>query len=802
MAKLFLPNYVFLDNNGDPVAGGGVFFSASGGNTAKAIYTDTDLSVAATNVDPDDSLPGGQPLDSNGVFTQGDLYGSGNYRVTVRDSAGAIVTGWPKDDHRPIEIYTFNVKDYGVVGDNSTDDLAAIQAIENTLSALAIPTELHFPQATYAITDSILKKSNVHWTGPGKIRRSDNASPTGSQWALVFANEINDWSITGLSFETITQSVIDSTGLLRKGNIAAAGGWNSCIDAYKAIDWEVKDCFFTKFSQGIKTLGSGYFNIENNRMTSGNPSYTLANVLAGTAETWGVGSTGGVAVLFDEVGKTIVPLGPFTIHNNKISALGLNIGISVGLNSAGSVDGTVTNNQVEGCHTGIQLYQINITEDGTADTYNAGVIINNNRVRITWEQGIYVRGTIGVICNNNYIERAAQLDSGSDASYGGIVFRVNPFSGGASFTSAASVSDDHANQICNNKVVDTGRQGVIVPTCAIMIRQSNCKVKDNDIVNSAEEFTTPAFPAILVSLGAKINNFVVENNSVFGPFTEGVQVTDIARSANYNSDWGSIKNNRIELTSGTIGIEVNWYSFHVDIDDNYIRGATTGISLTYAPYSKIRWNKIFDATTGIVLSQGCLASDQPYLMSDEAETKLVRRGGTCDVYGNSYHSCTNAYGVTSTNGDDGTFVGRAAIYADETIDGKVTYPLEYAGGTPATSSNARSWHLHDQTKNTSVAGSVTPGKVCTTAGTYGSATTTTGDAVNSSPIITNVADFDGYGVGIYLNPSARFTAPVLIIDIDPTANTITVDQNASGATTGITLTIQAPVFKAIAALSA
>lgn len=101
MAKLFLPNYQFTDGVGNPVAGGGVFFSTTGGNTAKGIYTDTALSVAATNVTPTTAKPGGQPLDAQGRFSQGDLYGSGDYRVTVRDAAGAIITGWPKDDYTP-----------------------------------------------------------------------------------------------------------------------------------------------------------------------------------------------------------------------------------------------------------------------------------------------------------------------------------------------------------------------------------------------------------------------------------------------------------------------------------------------------------------------------------------------------------------------------------------------------------------------------------------------------------------------------------------------------------------------------
>ena len=94
MAKLFPPGYQFLDLNGQPVNGGGVVFYQNGTTTIKGVFTDTALSVAATNSGT--STPKGAPLDSAGRFTQGDLYGSGAYTVVLEDSSGSQI--WSRDD--------------------------------------------------------------------------------------------------------------------------------------------------------------------------------------------------------------------------------------------------------------------------------------------------------------------------------------------------------------------------------------------------------------------------------------------------------------------------------------------------------------------------------------------------------------------------------------------------------------------------------------------------------------------------------------------------------------------------------
>jgi hypothetical protein len=81
MALMYPAGFTFLDSNGNPVASGSVAFYSTGTQTLKAIYTDKDLTIAATN--PFD-------LDASGRFSQ-NLYGSGDYSVECFNSADVSV---------------------------------------------------------------------------------------------------------------------------------------------------------------------------------------------------------------------------------------------------------------------------------------------------------------------------------------------------------------------------------------------------------------------------------------------------------------------------------------------------------------------------------------------------------------------------------------------------------------------------------------------------------------------------------------------------------------------------------------
>ncbi|MGA0927105.1 MAG: hypothetical protein ACO3RW_07900 [Burkholderiaceae bacterium] len=87
MAFRFLDQYpVYLSASGEPLAGGSLTFYETGTTTPKTVYTSKSLGTPASNP---------HTLTSQGRPTT-DIWGSGSYRVVLKDSAGATV--WTRDD--------------------------------------------------------------------------------------------------------------------------------------------------------------------------------------------------------------------------------------------------------------------------------------------------------------------------------------------------------------------------------------------------------------------------------------------------------------------------------------------------------------------------------------------------------------------------------------------------------------------------------------------------------------------------------------------------------------------------------
>jgi hypothetical protein len=86
MALLFPAAYQFLDSNGNPVASGTITCYDTGTANLRAIYSDIDMQVVASNP---------YSLDASGRLGV-NIYGSGRYSVVLKDSGGATI--WSRDD--------------------------------------------------------------------------------------------------------------------------------------------------------------------------------------------------------------------------------------------------------------------------------------------------------------------------------------------------------------------------------------------------------------------------------------------------------------------------------------------------------------------------------------------------------------------------------------------------------------------------------------------------------------------------------------------------------------------------------
>jgi len=112
--------------------------------------------------------------------------------------------------------------------------------------------------------------------------------------------------------------------------------------------------------------------------------------------------------------------------------------------------------------------------------------------------------------------------------------------------------------------------------------------------------------------------------------------------------------------------------------------------------------------------------------------------------------------------------------------------------------NLGGWGKGSVVYNTGATAGSSPGWVCTTSGTFGSATDNTGDTDGSTAVITGMADTSDFFVGDFVNVSAGFatTGPYEIRAT--TATSITLAVVSSSAQSNITVDNSDPVFTPLA----
>lgn len=128
-----------------------VYVPAEGGITVTHMGGDT-LSYGTTSAVSDGTLTTGQ---KKGLVAGNFFRSSGLTKITVEGDMPGIAEG---------ELL-FSVKDYGALGDGSTDDTAAIQA---TLDAAPDGGTVYLPVGTYAISGELSVPTKVDLLGAGK----------------------------------------------------------------------------------------------------------------------------------------------------------------------------------------------------------------------------------------------------------------------------------------------------------------------------------------------------------------------------------------------------------------------------------------------------------------------------------------------------------------------------------------------------------------------------------------------------------------------------------------------------------
>jgi hypothetical protein len=222
MSGLIIPNakQQYLDGNGNPLAGGFVYYYIPSTTTFKNTYQNAALTI----------------LNSNPIILDGAgeciAYGSGSYRQIVTDVNGNLIWdqptyAFPNDALNVIYTPPFtngvaetvsaklsqnvSVKDFGATGDGTTDDTAAIQAAINAFkpadgSTPTIGNFIYFPKGIYLVSSTISTYSGITLYGIGKASTlKQKTGLTGSLFNLASVDGSGQYrygGIENLNFET------------------------------------------------------------------------------------------------------------------------------------------------------------------------------------------------------------------------------------------------------------------------------------------------------------------------------------------------------------------------------------------------------------------------------------------------------------------------------------------------------------------------------------------------------------------------------------------------------------------------
>jgi len=409
----------FFSNDGIPLSGGLVYTYLAGTNTPQTTYTSSTGLIANSNpivLDSAGRTPqqiwltegliykfilqnsAGVLIQTNdnipSVNDQADLANSsdptkGDALVGFRQSnAGGNLAGSVGSTvHKKLQ-EIINVRDFGAVGDNTTNDSAAFQAavtaLANTESGV-----INVPPGAYYIATPVALASNVKIQGAGigmttlrcAKRASSNAGSTLSQ-AVFTASGVDNISIYDVAFDGDVASGLNSDNLDPQGVLSFDTSTNITVER----------CTFTKFfaslpigyvySDATYELGAIFMydcsviNVKNTEYLS--PTYgNLTMILECDNIT-----LDGLKSTFAGNGTTIInetPINVWGVTTSNVTIENCYFKDTAGsaINLAGTGNFIVQNNRFDTCNSPIDLSNENWVDPAThPDMYN--IIVQNN----------------------------------------------------------------------------------------------------------------------------------------------------------------------------------------------------------------------------------------------------------------------------------------------------------------------------------------------------------------------------------------------------------------------------------------
>jgi len=406
------PKLQFFTAAGIPLVGGKLYSYAAGTTTPLATYTT--YGAGTPNANP-------VVMDSRGEASV--WLGSASYKLKLTDSTGAEI--WTVDNITGNDNFTsiftqlaassgssligfiqtgatttrtvesklrdvVSVKDFGAVGDGSTDDTTAIQNAINAMQGSG--AQIYFPKGTYIVSSTLNVTGGLSFYGESRYGVS-------IKWTSTTLTVISVNTDGQVSFEKITflgpvsataGNIITLTGPTQNlfsfvNDCTFTQGYNQFVTS-SAADWTITNCVFNQYV-GYGVYVSDTYNIDAGDSFIGNnctfvTSTTTATGILQTssgglkiANNKFLGGAYGYRMSYTNVGGSTVDLliTGNSLENQTVSAISFNR--PSGTTIFGSV--VIVGNQIAGQGTAVSYNWIGIGTDSNANWLSRFVVVGN-----------------------------------------------------------------------------------------------------------------------------------------------------------------------------------------------------------------------------------------------------------------------------------------------------------------------------------------------------------------------------------------------------------------------------------------
>lgn len=364
--SLFAPPYMTIqDEDGNPVSGGKLFFYATGTSTPASVYSDVGLTTPLTNPVVADSAGRCAPvyLAHTAIYrckvttaagaTIRDVDPVDNALATLAASSGSAGIGFIQAGTGAVARTVqsklrdvVSVKDFGAVGDGSTDDTSALQLAFDSGAKKVI-----FPAGTYVASSGLTLPDWLHIEGEAsqptigvgsgatvlKFTQTSGVALTLGHSPLIEKMVI--WN-SGGSYNDTTKTLSGTTAIaldLAANNVVlnevSFHLWETCI-RFGASSFYVKtrEVEFNRCTNGYKTNGTAPYDVHIDAPISRDTTNFFAGQTAYPARN--VKVFGGSVEGYQSVASGVLDYTSFGTYYETISQRAGAYGIDPGVNGA------------------------------------------------------------------------------------------------------------------------------------------------------------------------------------------------------------------------------------------------------------------------------------------------------------------------------------------------------------------------------------------------------------------------------------------------------------------------------------